>query len=314
MAETIKTSASMVILPPLSEDAQHVLTAHEEEILHIFTGYALTYGAERASQLGSDNRLPLSGIEIGGATTSSMTAPFEEWLQETALRVVARSLFVANSGHDDRFASVEDLARTARSGLSLNEHAIPSFASIFAAATGSASVSNEPEEVEQGDRRSGHPRSAKLHAHSLARRQGFALNAYILDFYTHGQVQPLSDANGIRRGDVWFVLEEFDLTLKTVRGVLELLIMKKPQHVKEGEEDEMGEEAEGGESDDFDSGFISVDDPTEKDDEDADQLGTKAMGLGSAKPTWVAEKDWRVLEVVYAVTEEFNEKFKAMWA
>ena len=310
-AEIIKKSASKVILPPLSDDARRVLAAHEEEILRIFTGYALTYGSQHSAELGPDIRLPLSGAEFGG--TSNTETRFGTWLQETSIKVVARSLFVANSGHDDRFESVADLAGTARSGLSLNQYAIPSFAPIFEKQSGAES--NADEDAEQGNRSSGHPHP-KPHAHT----NGFALNAYILDFYTHGQVQPLGIANAIRRGDVWFVLQEFALTLMTVRGVLEQLIMGKrvPTEVREGSD--TGEvEGEAGESEGLDSGFIAENDPTEKDDDDEDGGGKRAVHTGSAmgnrvKPTWVAERDWRVLEVVYEATEEFDEKFKAMWA
>jgi hypothetical protein len=300
-ADIIKTSASMVILPPLLEDARRVLVAHEEEILRIFTGYALTYGSESSAELGPDSRLPLSGTEIGG--TSHAPGRFGTWLQKTALRVVVRSLFAANSGHDDRFESVMDLARTARRGLYLSEHAIPSFAPILATARAGD---------ENRKRRSKLP---KPHAH------GFALNAYILDFYTHGQVQPLSEANAIRRGDVWFMLQEFDLTLMTVRGVLEQLILRKREGVDVREGSDTGEgDGEGG-SEDLDSWFINMDDPTEKGDEDGDgddegvKRGAQAgSGVGRVKPSWVAKKDWKLLEVMYEATEEFHEKFKAMWA
>ncbi|KAG6377308.1 hypothetical protein JVT61DRAFT_15097 [Boletus reticuloceps] len=302
-AEIIKKSASMVILPPLSDDARRVLTAHEEEILRIFTSYALTYGSERSAELGPDTRLPLSGTELDGTPTFNTTTRFGTWLQDTALRVVARSLFVANSGHDDQFASVTDLAKTARRGITLNEYAIPSLGPIFATTARSGSLGDGEE---GGDRRSGHPQP-KSNTHS------FALNAYILDFYTHGQVQPLSVANAIRRGDVWFVLEEFDLTLKTVRGELERLIVRK--------ESDTGETEGESRSEDLDSGFIGVEDPEkdEGEDEDGDNEGWKraaqvGSGAGRVKPNWAAESDWRVLEVVRQATEEFDEKFKAMWA
>ena len=293
--DVIKMSASMVILPPLLEDARLVLAAHEEEILRVFTGYALTYGSECSAKLGPDTRLPLSGTEVGGTPTSHAAARFGTWLQETALRVVVRSLFVANSGHNDRFESVMDLARTARRGLSLNEHAIPSFVPILATPARAGDKNRE--------------RRSKLH-HPKPHAHGFALNAYILDFYTHGQVQPLSEANAIRRGDVWPMLKEFDLTLITVRGVLEQLIMR-----KRGGVDVRVGEGEGG-SEDLDSWLINTDDPTEKDDEDGDVEGVKrGAQVGSrVKPSWVAKKDWKLLEVVYEATEEFHEKFKAMWA
>ena len=301
-ADVIKTSASMVVLPPLLEDARRVLVAHEEEILRIFTGHALTYGSERSAELGPDTRLPLSGTEIGGTPTSHAAARFGTWLQKTGLKVVVRSLFVANSGHDDQFESVMDLARTARTGLNLNEHVIPSFVPILATPA-RAGFDGKGDKNRRSTRP--HPKS---HAH------GFALNAYILDFYTHGQVQLLSEANAIRRGDVWFVLQEFDLTLITVRGVLEQLIMRK----REGVDVREGEGEDGLE--DLDSWLINTDDPTEKDDEDGDgddegvKWGSPPEVGSRVKPSWVAKRDWKLLEVVYEATEEFHEKFKAMWA
>jgi len=296
----------MVILPPLSDDARRVLAAHEEEILRIFTRYALTYGSERSAELGPDTRLPLSGIELSRTLTSDKAGLFGTWLQKTALGVVVRSLFVANSGHDDQFESVADLARTARRGLSLNEHAIPSFAHIFAAPAGAGG--------------SGGGKKAKRRSHSKLYAHGFALNAYILDFYTHGQVQPLSEANAIRRGDVWLVLQEFDLTLMTMRGVLEQLIMRKQGRVDVREGEDTGEDEGEGGLDDLGSGFVDVDDPTEKDEDgDGEDEGRKRSirvesGVGRVKPSWVATRDWRVLEVVFEATREFDEKFKAMWA
>ncbi|KIJ59959.1 hypothetical protein HYDPIDRAFT_161677 [Hydnomerulius pinastri MD-312] len=275
-AEIIKNSASKVVLPPLSDDARRVLQEHNEEILRIFTGYALAYSSEHSADLGPDTLLPLSNHTVSGMPKNpNEKAPlFVAHLQETALHVVARSLFVANSGHDDHFDSVVNLARTARRGLSLNEHAIPSFTHITA-----------PTNDSEGQ---------------------FALNAYILDFYTHGQVKALSDANAIRRGDIWFVLEEFDLTLKTVRGVLEQLILKKG-----GSNMEEGEEVD----DDLDSGFIEVDDPTEKEEDPEDDGDEQVKQVGSVlRPSGVSDADWRVFEVVNGAMEEFNEKFKAMWA
>lgn len=42
------------------------------------------------------------------------------------------------------------------------------------------------------------------------------LNAYLYDFYNHGDVEALAKANRIRRGDVWFVLNDFSMVLATI--------------------------------------------------------------------------------------------------
>jgi hypothetical protein len=159
----IKKSASIVVLPPLPKMARKVLTKHDEEILRVFTGYALAYTTQYADQLGPDDRLPLSKQQFSGSP--SVSTHFHEHLRETAIRVVARSPFVANSGHTDCFHSIKELTRTSRSGLHLNDNAIPSMSHITAV---SGQGSNGT----------------------------YALNAYLLDFYMHGQVAALAAANG----------------------------------------------------------------------------------------------------------------------
>lgn len=275
VATTIKKSSSMVILPPLPDDARHVLEQHNYEILRIFTGHAVTYATKHQNDLGPGSRLPLSNKEIARTPlVEESAAEFYAHLQMTAIKAVVRSLFVANSGHDDRFQNVSELARTARLGLSLQEHAIPSF------------------------------------THIVSPTNDFVLNAYIVDFFTHGQVRPLSEANAIRRGDVWFVLEEFAMTLMAVRGVLEQLVMRKARAMVDGGVDEDEDIEEEGLAD------VNLNDEIgEVDDEDQGESGgTKAFVSGGVRPRGVSEKDWRVLEVVHEASQEFLAKFKAMWA
>ena len=45
---------------------------------------------------------------------------------------------------------------------------------------------------------------------------GQTLNAYIYDFYKHGDVTSLQRANRIRRSDVWFKLNDFSMVLATI--------------------------------------------------------------------------------------------------
>ncbi|KAH0541683.1 hypothetical protein FGG08_003846 [Glutinoglossum americanum] len=88
----------------------------------------------------------------------------------------ARSHFVALSGHSDTFTSIADLCSSTRSGIFLEKSVIP-----------------------QLDIQSDTP-----------------LNAYLYDYFMHGAVQPLETANGIRRGDIWFLLNDFSLVLATI--------------------------------------------------------------------------------------------------
>ncbi|KAJ6116190.1 hypothetical protein N7523_005543 [Penicillium sp. IBT 18751x] len=47
------------------------------------------------------------------------------------------------------------------------------------------------------------------------------LNAYLYDFFKHENVQQLENANGIRRGDMWYLLNDFSMVLATITTNLE---------------------------------------------------------------------------------------------
>lgn len=264
LKEIVKKSASIVKLPPLSPSARQILVQHDEEILKVFTAYAVTYATQYVNLLGEDDQLPLSGSSFGG-DVSTASIPFRQHLRNTAITVRARSLLVANSGHGDYCSTVEELTRTSRSGLHLNENAIPSLAHLTA----------------EDD-----------HA--------FSLNAYLLDFYTHGQVAALATANGIRRGDVWYLLQDFALVLMSIRSVLEQLLVKAS---KDASHDGANAEEEA-----TDSGYHSFD-PAEMDGGDNENVGE-----GFERPKGVGNLDWKVYEVVDGALREFQEKFVAMWA
>jgi hypothetical protein len=258
-----KGSPSRVVLPPLREDARSVLEEHDRDVLRIFSAYALTFASQYRDQLGPDCKLPLSLRDYRG-NSADENSLFRRHLRATAIPVVARSPFVANSGHDDDFRSVEELTRTVRQGIHLNEHAIPTLERITTV-----------------------PDSGK---------GDLAVNAYLLDFYTHGQVAALASANGIRRGDVWFLLQDFMLTLKSIQEALEQMLLKASRAAEQSVEDD-DEEANP------DSGYDSV--GSSETEEDAPAF---------ARPARVSDLDWRVYEIVNGATREFEENFKAMWA
>ena len=90
-----------------------------------------------------------------------------------------RSSFVALSGLGDNFESIHELCSTVRSGVFLEEAVIP-YMQVYS-------------------------KDSKV-----------PLNAWLLDFYKHGSVKVLEQANGIRRSDVWFMLKDFSLVLATI--------------------------------------------------------------------------------------------------
>ena len=280
LEELTKRYPSLVVLPELPSMVNKVLVQQNQEILRIFTGYAMTYATEYAETLGPDTSLPLggrdySGTEVPNARTDPIPT-FHTYLKETATPVIARSSFVANSGHNDKFSSVLELARTARSGLHLNANAIPSFSHLIA----------------DGRRGGG---------------LEHGLNAYLLDFYTHGQVQTLAAANGIRRGDVWYLLQDFTLTLLTIKTALEQLLIKASKEATSGDSPSIDTE-------DIDSGYGTFDPAeTERDDPAAEDEDEEEVG-GFHRPVGVSDSDWRVYEVVRAAAAEFEKKYRAMWA
>jgi hypothetical protein len=274
LKEVVKRSPSIVLLPPMPEYAKKVLIQHNKEIQRIFSGYALAFATRNSAEMDADCALPLSqhrypALERPIASTTDL--PFLRHLESTAIDVVTRSPFVATSGHNDDVKSVEELIASARTGLHLNKSAIPTM-----------------EHLTGEDGRATHT----------------PLNAYLLDFYMHGQTTALAAANGIRRGEVWFLLQDFDLTLMTIRGALEQLLLKASSAEPDVQESV-------GDTED-DSGYVgtaSSIDLGEADDEEgvSDNSNFK-------RPQGVGDADWRVYEVVDKALREFNAKFKAMWA
>ena len=94
-----------------------------------------------------------------------------------------RSSFVALSGHNDKFDSIPDLCRTTRGGVFLEEAVIP-------------------------------------HLDVYPDESKTPLNAYLYDFYMHGDIETLEKANGVKKSDVWFLLNDFSLVLATVTASL----------------------------------------------------------------------------------------------
>lgn len=168
--EVVKKSPSIVFLPSMPEQAANVLRRHNKSTLDIFTAYVRSFVDQHITE--ADDTLPLTSVTIGGDSPSK-SAPKQH------REVKARSAFVALSGYDDKFESIHDLCSTSRSGVFLEEAVVPH-------------VGIYPEDSD------------------------LPLNAYLYDFYQHGDVNALITANKIRRGDVWFVLNDLSMTLATI--------------------------------------------------------------------------------------------------
>ncbi|MCJ1475667.1 hypothetical protein MMC13_004330 [Lambiella insularis] len=100
----------------------------------------------------------------------------------------ARSHFVALSGHSDTFTSIDDLCSSTRSEIFLEKAVIP----------------------------------------HLDIPSATPLNAYLYDYFMHGAVQPLETANGIKKGDIWFLLNDFSMVLATITTSLANFLKVEP--------------------------------------------------------------------------------------
>ena len=170
----IKRSSSIVLLPSMPNDAREILAQHTNETLNIFTTYVQTF-SEQHLQDRNDNVLPFTGTAYGGSASVNEY----QAIIDAPKPCTVRSHFVALSGHDDSFMNINELCRTVRSGVFLEESVIP-YVTLYP-------DTNSP-----------------------------PLNAYLLDFYKHGSTKDLEAANGIRKSDVWFLLNDFSLVLATI--------------------------------------------------------------------------------------------------
>ena len=177
----IKRSPSVVYLKPMPEDATKILRKHNADTLDVFTTYVKTFAAQHINE--EERYLPLTHIPAGfvqpstngkanghaapnGSAHAIKTAKDETFDFLPSLPVPhARSSFVALSGLGDEFTTIDDLCSSTREGVVLESAVIPHL------------------EI--------HPDESRT-----------PLNAYILDFYMHGSLDPLEKANGIRKADV----------------------------------------------------------------------------------------------------------------
>ncbi|KAL5115616.1 hypothetical protein ACEQ8H_006503 [Pleosporales sp. CAS-2024a] len=169
--EVVKGSPSIVFLPAMPEQAADILRRHNKSTLDIFTAYVQTFVEQHVKQ--PDNTLPLTAVKIGSDGSKSLQGVTKKTVPK------ARSTFVALSGHDDTFSSIHDLCTTTRSGVFLEEAVVP-------------------------------------HVGLFPEDSSLPLNAYLYDYYNHSNPKALITANRIRSSDIWFVLNDFSMVLATI--------------------------------------------------------------------------------------------------
>lgn len=127
-------------------------------------------------------------------------------------------------------------------------------------------------------------------------------------------MQPLIEANRLRRDDVWFSLNEFFVAVVNLQLGLERLILASIGRSLEDDDDD-GEPA----------GELEVGDGLDdQDDADAGEGTSTARGAvpdaGSKtadlmeRPATTTREDWNVYVTVRDARMDFETKFKQMWA
>jgi len=304
--EVVKKSPSIVFLPPMPDHAANVLRKHNKTTLDIFTAYVRTFVDQHIQE--PDNALPLTDVTVGGDASKSAKGQPKN--------VKARSSFVALSGYDDKFESIHDLCSTSRSGVFLEEAVVPH-------------ISLYPEDSD------------------------LPLNAYLYDFFNHGDVNALIKANKIRRGDVWFVLNDLSMILATITTSLSNFLGLATESdldfidvrgggddEEENREDKMlpndaATEASSTTTGSANKGPVKQEltiQPKKKLKKKVEESWEDEMGSDSAESeveeSWDAEDDedkeppaWEegegllnVLKAFKALKEDFDTKFRAMWA
>ena len=304
----VHRSTSMVLLPRLPQKAEETLRKHNQETLDIFTTYVSTYVSQHLNGT-QDNSLPFTGQRI--KSREDLKYDFSTVLSGLG-GTKLRSPFVALSGFTDTFDSIHELCDTVRSGVFLEESAVP-YIPIYPDDTG-----------------------------------GVPWNAYIYDFFKHGNLEALVDDNQIKRGDVWFHLKDFSLVLATITTSISNYFNQKSMDDAsmmdvQGAGDDTDDESEGlDERDDqafekpaekkaavghpspkskrkpakavvVDSWEDEVDDSSEEADSSSDSSGDEE---DAGKPAGRIEDNdlMLVLTAFKKLREEFETKFKKIWA
>ncbi|KAI1287759.1 hypothetical protein F5Y03DRAFT_113782 [Xylaria venustula] len=298
----IQADSNAFSLPRLPKEAEDLLIHHNHETLEIFKAYASTYIDQYLHDV-PDRMLPFSGIAVGGEESRILHLPGE--LPPTKLR----SPFSALSGLTDDFKSIHELCSDIRSGVFLEESAVP-YIPIW------------PHDVTT------------------------PFNSYIYDFLKHGDYVSLTRDNKIKQGDVWFLLKDFSLVLATVVASLTNFI-RADGNVDDSDMIDLENSAEASDDDPVSQTLGMLKDVTidasrrqpkkkkkkvaeswEDEDEDDDDSDDDVSNLSNAvpqqgydstdiePPTWEGDGNGLVdvLKAFTLLKEDFDDKFHKAWA
>ncbi|KAL2843924.1 DEAD/DEAH box helicase [Aspergillus pseudoustus] len=313
-------STSVVVLPPLPKGAARILESHNQKTLGIYSAYVTTFINQHIME--EDCTLPLTGIRFGGSESATDVSSSLEFLPPTRVT----SSFAALSGHRDKWNSINELCTRVRGGVWLEQSVIPHL-----------QVSPDKEGPA--------PLNAYLYdfykhsnIHALATenmiRSGdlwYLLNDFSLVLATivtslenfmklsPGCDPDLLNANGA--GDIWeddsdgaergegdAPSKSVDLPLPSQTGAnTTVTVPKKPKQseVADNWDDDVSESSDGGSSTsgerDNDTGGVH-------------QSPTVEYATNGSDAFLEDEGLMHVLRAFRTLREEFNEKFRAIWA
>ncbi len=117
---------SVMLLPALDPHALEILDRHNAVALTAVCDYLTCFVTSYATELGADNRLPLTSHTCAASTQDGqdIQCPI---LSSITFPVKIRSGFQALSGRDDRFSSLRELCGSLRHGLYLDAGMVPTF-------------------------------------------------------------------------------------------------------------------------------------------------------------------------------------------
>ena len=158
-----------------------------------------------------------------------------------------RSAFVALSGCGDQFEGISDLCRNTRGGVFLEEAVIP-------------------------------------HLDVYPAESKTPLNAYLYDFFMHGDLTALEKGNGVRKSDVWFLLNDFSMVLATITASLANFLKLPDSDLNVDDVMGQGDEAQNAEDDVFVDLSADTESTTTSSTLTNTTVSTAASSVSSGKP------------------------------
>ncbi|XP_078360874.1 putative ATP-dependent RNA helicase DDX60 isoform X2 [Oculina patagonica] len=246
---------SKVILEDLPEEFAEALQEYNRQVTDVFSQYLTTVAAELEKNRGEENKLPLSAIDFPDQASITDLGEHDaiKSLARSSILYSACSSFAALSGNTDlqlhstnqTLAVHQEMKESSASKGNKNSAGHGNSKSGERGEDGKP-VDKEIEDESESDEDEdevGH-REPIDHLLKIIRQDVYTdvnvvptlplkkynsfgcvrrLNAYALDFFKHGSATVIVNENGIKAGDVFTVLKDFCLTIKSISCSLEEL-------------------------------------------------------------------------------------------